>query len=322
MLNYQLKNWQENARHRADFQSMLFSAPDHFNMTRGPDRRLQVASADFPGIGTSLISVSSSGHEIDLADTRFLTIMLPTRGRTQVRMENRDRVIHEGTALALGPSERWTRVDKAQHREFRANVAKIALDAEPMRHILPVLSDDPVLPTSPLALAGFRALIQYMFSDLASAVPTLIHRPASDLFAALVTEHIRLLFQVPQISDPVARRRQAVVRRAEDYMAAHLADPQTVPLIAEAVGVSVRQLQDAFRQTVHQSPWDRLTAFRMEQARKDLLSGTGGSVTAIAFACGFSHLGRFAQAYRATYGEAPSTTLRRAQASAIRTNAT
>ncbi|EAQ03492.1 transcriptional regulator, AraC family protein [Pseudooceanicola batsensis HTCC2597] len=321
MLNYHSKLWDERARGRADFQSLLFSAPDHFNMSKGPDRRLRVASADFPGIGTSLLSVTSSGHEIDLADDKFLTVMMPTRGRTLVRMDRQQQVIREDDSLALGPSERWTRVERGAHQDFRANLAKISLDAAPVRHVLPVATDNPVVPTSPAALAGFKALIRYMFSDLASAAPTLIHRPASDLFAALVIEHIRLIFLTAPDAGPRERPQHALVRRAEDFMLANLSEPLTVPTIAEAIGVSVRQLQDAFRQSSGQTPWDRLTAHRLHKARQRLLAGCGDSVTTIAFDCGFSHLGRFAQTYRVTFGEAPSTTLRRARgsASAIRT---
>ncbi len=293
-------------------------------MSKGSNRRLRVTSADFPSIGTSLLNVVSSGHEIDLADDRFLTVMIPTRGRTQVRMERSQRTIQEGAALALGPSERWTRVEKGAHREFRASLAKISLDAVPVRQILPMGEFDPVLPIASSALPGFKALIQYMFSDLASAFPTLIHRPASDLFAALVIEHVRQLFLGDPATDPAVRPQTALVRRAEEFMAANLGDPLTVPMIADACGVTARQLQDAFRRTVGQTPWERLTARRMAKARQGLLLAERDTVTGIAFDCGFSHLGRFAQAYRAEFGEAPSVTLQKAQAKtgAIRTSST
>ncbi|KGM48914.1 AraC family transcriptional regulator [Pseudooceanicola atlanticus] len=311
MLSYHSKHWEESARSRADFGSLLFSAPDHFNMSKGRDRKLIVNSADFPDIGTSLLSVTSSGHEIDLADDKYLTVMIPTHGQTHVHMDRRKTVIQEGSALALGPSERWTRVEKGRHRDFRANLAKISLDAAPLRHVLPVVTDDPVLPTAPKALAGFRALMHYLFSDLASPMPTLIHRPASDLFAALVLEHIRMMFQTGMDRIMNEKPQHSLVSRAEEFMVANLGEPLTVPIMAEALGVSVRQLQDAFRQSVKQSPWERLTAHRLDKARRNLLAGGGDTVTAIAFDCGFSHLGRFAQTYRATFGEAPSATLRR-----------
>ncbi|MFG6564463.1 helix-turn-helix domain-containing protein [Sulfitobacter sp. 1A13421] len=76
-------------------------------------------------------------------------------------------------------------------------------------------------------------------------------------------------------------------------------------------GGSDRRLQEAFRAT-GQTPWEHLTAIRLTKARARLLSGAGGSVTAIALDCGFSHLGRFAQSYRRKYNEAPSATLARA----------
>ena len=187
MLRYDVKHWEESARRGSDCRSMLFSAPDHFNMTGGSDRRLRVASAAFPGIGTSLLSVISSGHEIDLADDDFLTIMLPTRGVTQVRVDRKAHVVREGEVLALGPSERWTQVDRRGHRNFRANVVKVALEGGAHgERMVPDLAGDPVVPIAPAALEGFRGLLGYLFADLASPVPTLVHQPASDLFAALV----------------------------------------------------------------------------------------------------------------------------------------
>ena len=67
MLTYEAKHWEERASRRGDYRSTLFSAPDAFNMSRGPDRHLRVKSATFPLIGTSLLNESSSGQEIDLA---------------------------------------------------------------------------------------------------------------------------------------------------------------------------------------------------------------------------------------------------------------
>ena len=50
----------------------------------------------------------------------------------------------------------------------------------------------------------------------------------------------------------------------------------------------------------------------MQHARRELLrSPSGASVTEIAVRFGFTHFGRFSSAYRARYGESPSTTLRR-----------
>lgn len=52
---------------------------------------------------------------------------------------------------------------------------------------------------------------------------------------------------------------------------------------------------------------------RLARVRDALLAAdpVGASVTAAATAWGFTHLGRFSEAYRRRYGELPSVTLRR-----------
>jgi AraC-like DNA-binding protein len=101
------------------------------------------------------------------------------------------------------------------------------------------------------------------------------------------------------------------VRRAIDFMHAHAAEAMTVDDIAQAAGVPVRSLQRAFRDTVGATPMGYLKNLRLDRARQMLLDMPGMGVTRIAFDCGFTHLGKFAAAYRSRFGEAPSTTARR-----------
>ena len=57
-----------------------------------------------------------------------------------------------------------------------------------------------------------------------------------------------------------------------------------------------------------------LRRVRLARARADLEApGRNTSVTNVAYDCGFSHLGRFAQEYARRFGESPSETLRRAR---------
>ena len=58
----------------------------------------------------------------------------------------------------------------------------------------------------------------------------------------------------------------------------------------------------------------RLKDIRLERARAELLAGGDGvSVTTVAMAWGFTHLGKFSNDYRARFGELPSQTLRHAR---------
>ena len=96
---------------------------------------------------------------------------------------------------------------------------------------------------------------------------------------------------------------------AESFVDSHLDQPLTIEEIAAASGVSPRALQLAFRDHRGTTPLAFWRDRRIARAHDDLLSGRG-SVTEIALRWGFSHFGRFAEAYRARYGLCPRDTLR------------
>lgn len=87
--------------------------------------------------------------------------------------------------------------------------------------------------------------------------------------------------------------------------------------LAREVHLSVRALQAGFRRDLGVPPMDYLRDVRMHRVRAALLAAQAHTTTvrAVATAHGFVHLGRFAAAYRAAYGESPVETLRRAPVS-------
>lgn len=114
--------------------------------------------------------------------------------------------------------------------------------------------------------------------------------------------------------DPAPRSsaRRDLVRRAMDVLRAHIDEPYESERVCGALGVSERALQLAFRQCLGMSPSRWSLCLRLNAARHALLHAErGASVTAIAHRLGFHHLGRFAQDYRAHFGQSPSNTLRR-----------
>ena len=103
------------------------------------------------------------------------------------------------------------------------------------------------------------------------------------------------------------------VRRVEDYIRHHFAETLTVETLARVAGVSTRTLFSGFRDFRHVTPMAYVKTIRLEKAHAALRGGDVGSaagVTKVALDTGFSHLGRFAQAYRARFGELPSATVR------------
>jgi AraC-like DNA-binding protein len=105
----------------------------------------------------------------------------------------------------------------------------------------------------------------------------------------------------------------AAVQRAREHIDAHFVEPLTVTAIARAAGLGVRALQAGFHDELGQSPTQVLRETRLLHARRALRAHDGRTIAQVALACGFPHLGRFAGAYRARFGEPPSHTLRGAK---------
>jgi AraC-like DNA-binding protein len=106
---------------------------------------------------------------------------------------------------------------------------------------------------------------------------------------------------------------QARLRRAEDFLMAHLASPVSLADVAEAADLSIRTLTRAFRERHGVGPISFLRRQRLDAARRDLLRADpkAATVTQVALRYGFSHLSRFAGDYQQTFGELPSATLNR-----------
>ena len=107
-------------------------------------------------------------------------------------------------------------------------------------------------------------------------------------------------------------RRPRTVKRVLDAMHAEPWRPFTATDLAAIAGVGVRVLQESFRQHVGMSPLTYLRRLRLDGVHSELSRTEPWqvSVSEVAYRWGFTHLGRFAGAYRARYGVSPSQTLR------------
>jgi AraC-like DNA-binding protein len=107
------------------------------------------------------------------------------------------------------------------------------------------------------------------------------------------------------LSGPVARARQLLEEQPEE--------PWSTSSLAARVHLSVRSLQVGFTRELDLPPMRYLQQVRLRRARDRLreASPVETTVATVASTLGLSHLGRFAAAYRRTFGESPSVTLRR-----------
>ncbi len=103
------------------------------------------------------------------------------------------------------------------------------------------------------------------------------------------------------------------VRRAEQYIEAHLRDPIGIDDLVAAAGVGMRSLFGGFRRFRSTTPMAYVKAARLDLARAELARAAPGrdSVTDIAIACGFTHMSKFARDFKARFGVSPSAALGR-----------
>ena len=104
----------------------------------------------------------------------------------------------------------------------------------------------------------------------------------------------------------------AIFQRIEAHLRQDLKSPIYSNALAEAVGVSIRTLQDVILQYRGMSLHRYLRFKRLWLVRKRLTAG-GISVKACALEYGFWHLSDFSIVYRTHFGETPSDTLAKAR---------
>ena len=142
--------------------------------------------------------------------------------------------------------------------------------------------------------AAARAAIE---AFLLSAFTTLLRMPDDEAPAAPMA--------------PTGPATQRCLRRAREYIHAHLDQALSLDAIARDACVSPRTLEAAFKRHFGISPLAYARRQRLLAVRAALCDPACElSVTQVALAHGFVHMSRFAAQYREAFGASPSDTLR------------
>jgi AraC-like DNA-binding protein len=105
----------------------------------------------------------------------------------------------------------------------------------------------------------------------------------------------------------------AYVRRAEDFMRAHGAQPIRMAHVAAAAGCSLRTLTAVFKHFRGNTPLAALHAIRLDLAHAEFALGAGdAAVATVARRYGFTNTTRFGAAFRRRFGKTPTETARHA----------
>ncbi|MEJ2258079.1 MAG: AraC family transcriptional regulator [Woeseiaceae bacterium] len=113
---------------------------------------------------------------------------------------------------------------------------------------------------------------------------------------------------------PLSPRNRMRADQIVDWIDRHLAEPISVDRLAELSGIRDGGLNKIVKAARGMAPMELVQSRRLAAAQRMLRSADEDTlVTRVALDCGFSHLGRFASAYRHAFGEAPCDTLKRAR---------
>ena len=107
---------------------------------------------------------------------------------------------------------------------------------------------------------------------------------------------------VERASTDLLTLRDSIVARARAIIEGEFTDPLRIDEIAARIGVSRRYLEMRFKAALGESPQRVLLRRRLGKAR-ELLTGTDQSITAIAYACGFSDYKHMAQHLQKEWGQ-------------------
>ena len=161
---------------------------------------------------------------------------------------------------------------------------------------------------------SWASLVRLLYAELRNP-DSLVRQPQmARRWWQLVLSGLALTVEHPYRDDlagPTALRPRPV-KRTLDAMHAAPGHPFTAPELAGIAGVGTRVLQEAFRRHVGMPPMTYLRELRLARVHDELSKADPWqvSVSEVALRWGFTHLGRFAGAYRARYGVSPSRTLR------------
>nr|WP_298116339.1 helix-turn-helix domain-containing protein [uncultured Pseudomonas sp.] len=216
-----------------------------------------------------------------------------------------------GTFYLLDSQSRNTWITPENYREV-AVIVNLALLG---KHCLDeVLGDLYLMPLKSSQANLFGSWLGNLLGKLAISTDC---PPPSNLAAQLIEDCLFVL----ECSAPIEDRRQRqrlslsrqIVNRVCELTNSYPEDNFSTLQLAQAAGVSIRQLQQAFIEYTGLTPSAWLRMRRLSAAHRDLQQASPAQTTVaeIAMRRSFWHLGRFAEAYRNLFNEQPKCTLQR-----------
>jgi AraC-like DNA-binding protein len=225
-----------------------------------------------------------------------------------------------GTAVVYPPdgagAARWAAGSKVTCFKIEHHAVEHALRNALGREVTSRIDFTPIMPMTAPATQGWINML-VLFKQQLIRSDGLLHQPLVGMpFVEALVSGFLLAAEHSQLGDLMRGARLVaprVVRTAVEIIEEEAHLPLTVSSIAERCHISVRSLQESFRNYMNTSPTAYLREVRLRRAHHCLLESDPSttSVASVAYAWGFTNPGRFATAHKARYDEPPAATLRR-----------
>jgi AraC-like DNA-binding protein len=206
--------------------------------------------------------------------------------------------------LAAGQTHLIALVNRSLLRSHLPAELVNSLDQAARHHLLPVTS---------LEVERFGKWLLALLDGM-NHRPQLLQYPA--VMQSLEEDLIYRLANVVQLPSTNTTRQDSAkcrtgLERALEFLRVADLSSLTIPQLSEAAGISLRNLEYAFRKTFDLTPIGFIRLQRFHAARQQLTAASPGQTTVaqVAYDNGFYHLGRFSADYQRLFGELPSKTL-------------
>jgi AraC-like DNA-binding protein len=246
-------------------------------------------------------------------------IQLPVRGCIEITTGHASLACNARQAAVCAPMQAHALRSEAGSARFNVSLTQGAL----IRQLTTLLGDIPrqVISFHPMVdlSTGYgrslARLLHFAASELECEDSMLWQPSAMSRIEELLITGL-LLSQPHNYSEALRRLDRPVaprdVKRAIEYIYAHLGEGITLSDVIEQSRVPGRTLFKHFRDFTGVSPMRYLSNARFDQVHEALRNAQPGeTVSQIAMHCGFSHMGRFSAEYRQRFAETPSSTLSR-----------
>ncbi|MGI6870873.1 AraC family transcriptional regulator [Amycolatopsis sp. 3B14] len=288
---------------------------DHELRVRTPRSRFSALLNVVPIRGITVTCIRfGSGVRTSADALGFFGVQLPYYGRCQV-LHGNQHVLADPTVSAVTSPTRPVRVDWQPHcttitlkieRSSLEAALSAALGYQELRRPLEFATEMD-LRSGPLRT--WSEILNVLVNDIERGGVI-----AQQSLAASNLEYLLLngLLQAQphnyteELNTPARTIGARAVRQAVEFIRSHPEKHISAASLARAAGVSVRSLQESFRQELNLSPMQYLRMVRLDRVHDDLVAArdlAGAKVMPIATRWGFTHMSRFATAYRKRFGE-------------------